>query len=148
MFRFSFRWKRKKIGSTAVAVVVVVELHPTLWRANSLNYLLALVDWVVQSFEVVLKGISSFCIYYLLRSVFLWSLRNWNIPMISRQLSYMLKWMYRLRGRSYIPYFLYWNARSISFKRVAGRRCIRGRVLFEGAVYSFQPLSTKFFKQT
>ena len=31
-------------------------------------------------------------------------------------------------------------ARSISFKWVAGRRCIRGRVLFEGAVYSFQPL--------
>ena len=27
------------------------------------------------------------------------------------------------------------RARSISFKLVAGRRCIRGRVLFEGAVY-------------
>ena len=32
------------------------------------------------------------------------------------------------------------RARSISFKWVAGRRCIRGRILFEGAVYSFQPL--------
>ena len=59
-------------------------------ETNSLNYLLALVDWVFQSFEVILQGILSSC----------WSLRNQNIPMISRQFSCMLKWMYRWRGRS------------------------------------------------